>query len=44
MRRVHVPPDEPAPTLDLVFIDGMHLFEYALRDFMNVERYCAWTR
>jgi len=28
---------QPAP--DLVFIDGMHLFEYALRDFMNVERY-----
>jgi len=25
--------------LDLVFIDGMHLFEYALRDFMNVESY-----
>ena len=23
---------------DLVFIDGMHLFEYALRDFMQVER------
>jgi len=23
---------------DLVFIDGMHLFEYALRDFMHVER------
>ncbi len=27
--------------LDLVFIDGMHLFEYALRDFMNVETYAS---
>jgi len=27
--------------VDLALIDGMHLFEYALRDFMNLERYCA---
>lgn len=25
--------------IDLAFIDGMHLFEFVLRDFMNVERY-----
>jgi hypothetical protein len=28
---------------DLVFIDGMHLFEYALRDFMHVERLASPT-
>lgn len=27
-------------TLDLGFIDGMHQFEYALRDFINMEKYC----
>jgi hypothetical protein len=27
--------------IDLAFIDGMHQFEYALRDFFNLERYCA---
>lgn len=28
-------------TPDLCFIDGMHIFEYALRDFMNFERRAA---
>jgi predicted O-methyltransferase YrrM len=29
--------------VDLAFVDGMHLAEYAYRDFMNVERHCAST-
>ena len=27
----------------LSFIDGMHLVEYALRDFVNVERHSEWS-
>jgi hypothetical protein len=27
--------------VDVAFIDGWHNFEFALRDFMNLERYCG---
>ncbi len=30
--------------IDLAFIDGMHLYEYALRDFLNIERFMANER
>jgi Glycosyl transferase family 2 len=28
-------------TLDIGFIDGLHLYEQALKDFINLERYCG---
>ena len=31
----------PGRTIDLAFIDGMHLVEYAYRDVVNVERHCG---
>jgi len=27
--------------IDLAFIDGMHQFEFAFRDFINIEKYCT---
>lgn len=35
-------PFDGAP-IDFTFIDGMHLFEFALRDFINSERYSTWS-
>ena len=40
--------DDPLAALgrapvDLAFIDGMHLSEFALRDFIGVERLARWT-
>jgi hypothetical protein len=39
--RDHSPRQILGDQLDLVFLDGMHFFEFLLRDFTNVEPHCA---
>ena len=34
------PRDALGSKIDLAFLDGQHLFEYVLRDFMNTEAVC----
>ncbi len=39
--RDHSPIDYLRRPIELAFLDGMHRFEYLLRDFSNTERYCG---
>ncbi len=39
----HLPVYGSGPVVDLAFIDGMHLAEYALRDLINTEQWCRPT-
>jgi|HubBroStandDraft_1064217.scaffolds.fasta_scaffold27982_2 Methyltransferase domain len=38
--RHNLPQELGGRPVDLAFVDGMHLFEFALRDFANLEKYC----
>jgi hypothetical protein len=38
--RDHDPRDAFGGPVDVAFLDGLHLFEYLLRDFINAERVC----
>lgn len=37
----HNPMEMFNKAIDIAFLDGMHLFEYLLRDFYNTEQYCT---
>src|ERR1700722_6300659 len=37
----HNPIEIFSKAIDIAFLDGMHLFEFLLRDFYNTERYCT---
>ena len=37
----HNPVEDLGQRVDFAFIDGMHEFEYVLRDFINLEKYCS---
>jgi hypothetical protein len=39
--RVHSPRQIFGEPVDLAFLDGMHLFEFVLRDFINIEVQCS---
>lgn len=37
----HYPKTVLGGTIDFAFLDGMHRYEYLLRDFINAEKHCA---
>lgn len=39
-----IKPEDLGVPIDFAFIDGMHLFEFALRDFLNIEKVLANER
>jgi hypothetical protein len=41
--QTHDPKELLGGPLEMAFIDGVHLFEFALRDFINVEKHCRYN-